>query len=178
MVGEGRVTPPRRPSRSWVAGDGLKRGSLSLRGGVTRPSLRTPQAALVLICIAVVAAGCSDGGGVASGATVSVYVVAPLCAEAERELAQHGGEAADVRIEVSCLPSAEGDGKLDLTVIGANARRATEDSSAIAYIGERTRAATRFSEPILEAAGIRQLSEMSGAEAMRKILADDSYKRF
>jgi len=83
-----------------------------------------------------------------------------------------------VRIEVSCLPNAESGGKLDLAVIGANARRATEDSSAIAYIGEPTRAATRFSEPILEAASIRQFSEMSGAEAMRKVLADDSYKRF
>jgi hypothetical protein len=115
---------------------------------------------------------------VASGATVNVYVAAPLCAEAERELARHGGRAGEIRVHVSCLPSAENGGKLDLAVIGANARQATEDSSAIAYIGERTRAATRFSEPILEAAGIRQLSQMSGAEAMRRILADDSYKRF
>jgi hypothetical protein len=101
---------------------------------------------------------------------VSVYVAAPLCLEAERELARHGGRAGDVRIQVTCLPKAESDGELDLAVIGANARRATEDSSAIAYIGERTRAATRFSEPILEAAGIRQFSEMSGTRAMRELL--------
>jgi hypothetical protein len=55
-------------------------------------------------------------------------------------------------------------------VIGKNARRATEDSSAIAYIGERTKAASRFSEPILEAAGIRQFSDMSGAQAIRELL--------
>jgi hypothetical protein len=93
-----------------------------------------------------------------------------LCAEAEKELAWHGGQAGDVRIRVTCLPRAESDGELDLAAVGANARRATEDSSAIAYIGERTKAATRFSEPILEAAGIRQLSDMSGTQAMRKLL--------
>jgi hypothetical protein len=81
-------------------------------------------------------------------------------------------------VRVVCLPSAESSRKLDLAQIGANARRATEDSSSIAYIGEPTRAASRFSEPILEEAGIRQFSQMSGAEAMRKVLADDSYKRF
>ena len=135
-------------------------------------------AALAATASLLVAAGCDESGEVASGATVNVYVVAPLCAEAEKELARHGGQAGGVRVRVSCLPSAESNGELDLAIIGANARRATEDSSAIAYIGERTRAATRFSEPILEAAGIRQLAEMSGAEAMRKVLADDSYKRF
>jgi hypothetical protein len=109
---------------------------------------------------------------VASGATVNVYVAAPLCAEAEKELARHGGRAGDIRVHVSCLPSAENGGKLDLAVIGANARRATEDSSAIAYIGEGTKAGTRFSEPILAAAGIRQFSEMSGAKAMRSLLGE------
>jgi hypothetical protein len=68
------------------------------------------------------------------------------------------------------LPSAESSRKLNLARIGANARQATEDSSAIAYIGEPTRAASRFSEPILEAADILQLSEMSGGAAMRKLL--------
>jgi ABC-type branched-subunit amino acid transport system substrate-binding protein len=82
-------------------------------------------------------------------------------------------------VRVSCLPSAEGARGLDLAQIGANARRATQDSAAIAYIGEPTHAASRFSEPILEAAGITQLSGMSGAQAMRKLLADpSSYSRF
>jgi hypothetical protein len=59
---------------------------------------------------------------------------------------------------------------LKLATIGANARRATEDSTAVGYIGEPTKAASRFSEPILEAAGIAQLPEVSGAIAMRKLL--------
>ena len=168
--GEPRVTPPRRPSRSWVAFMGAGRGSCSLRGGVTRGSLRVSRAALVLICVAIVVAGCGEGGEVASGATVAAYVAAPLCLEARKELARHGGQAGDVRVRVTCLPSAEDGRKLDLATIGANARRATEDSSAVAYIGERTRAATRFSEPILEAAGIRQYAAMPGSVAMRKLL--------
>lgn len=75
-----------------------------------------------------------------------------------------------MRVRVVCLPSAESSQGLDLARIGANARRATEDSTTIAYIGESTRAASRFSEPILESAGIAQLSEVSGSAAMRKLL--------
>lgn len=101
---------------------------------------------------------------------MSVYVAAPLCAGAERELTRNGDEAGDVRIRVVCLPSAESSRKLDLAQIGANARRATEDATAIGYIGEPTRSATRFSEPIIEAAGIAQLTETSGAAGMKKLL--------
>jgi hypothetical protein len=118
----------------------------------------------------VAVAGCGQDEGVAEGATVNVYVAAPLCAEAERELARRGGEAGDLRVRAICLPSAEGDGKLDLAAIGANARRATEDSSAVGYIGEPTEAATDFSAPILEAADIPQLSQSSGSAAMAKLL--------
>jgi hypothetical protein len=107
---------------------------------------------------------------VSEGAIASVYVAAALCAEAERELAGGEGRAGDVRVRVVCLPRAESSQKLHLAAVGANARRATEDATAIAYIGEPTRAASRFSESILEAAGIAQLPEPSGASAMRKLL--------
>jgi hypothetical protein len=107
---------------------------------------------------------------VAGGATVSVYVARALCSEAKRELSRAGGEAGDVKLRVVCLPNAEEGGKLDLARIGANARRATEDSSSIAYIGEPTRAASRFAEPILESAGIAQLQQSSGAVAMAQLL--------
>jgi hypothetical protein len=103
---------------------------------------------------------------------VNAYVIAPLCAGAEEELARRGAEAANLRVRAICLPRAESSQKLDLAQIGANARRATEDSSSIAYIGERSRAASRFSEPILEAAEIPQYAAISGAQAMRQLLAD------
>jgi branched-chain amino acid transport system substrate-binding protein len=101
---------------------------------------------------------------------VSVYIAAPLCAGAERELARDGGRAGEVRVRAVCLASAESAQKLNLARVGVNARRATEDATTIGYIGEPTRAATRFSEPILESAGIAQLSESSGATAMSKLL--------
>jgi hypothetical protein len=135
------------------------------------PSLLSRKLALPAAFSLLIAAGCGESGGVASGATVNVYVTAPLCAEADKELARQGGQAGDVRVQVTCLSRAESDGELDLAAIGANARRATEDSAAIAYIGERTKAATRFSAPILEEAGIRQYSGTSGVRAMRKLLS-------
>ena len=138
--------------------------------GDARPSLRWPAVALIAACALLVGAGCGEGEGVASGATVSAYVAESLCAEAKSELARDGGEAGDVRVRVICLPSAESKGKLDLAQIGANARRATEDAATIGYIGEPTRAASRFSEPILETAGIAQLSQTSGTAAMKKLL--------
>jgi hypothetical protein len=125
--------------------------------------------AAVFVLLATLA-GCGEGNGVASGASVNIYAAETLCAEAKRELARDGGEAGDVRVQITCLPSAESSHGLDLSTIGANARRATEDSTTIGYIGEPTRAASRFAKPILEEAGIAQLSEASGAAGMRKLL--------
>jgi hypothetical protein len=125
-------------------------------------------AAAFTLLVAVV--GCGESEGVASGASVTAYVVNPLCAGAEQELATQGGKAGDVRVRAVCLPNAERGKQLELATIGANARRATEDSTAVGYIGEPTKAASRFSEPILEEAGIAQLPASSGAAAMAKLL--------
>jgi hypothetical protein len=126
--------------------------------------------ALLAIAAVLLMAGCGEGEGADEGATVSVYVAAPYCAEAKRELARRGGEAGDLRVRAICLPRAEHGKRLDLATVGANARTATEDSATIGYIGEPTTAATRFSRPILEAANIPQLSQTSGAAAMAQLL--------
>jgi hypothetical protein len=68
------------------------------------------------------------------------------------------------------LPTAGEDGKLDLAQIGANARRATENSSSIAYLAAPNPAANRFSGPILEEADIPQLTNPSGATAISRLL--------
>jgi hypothetical protein len=129
------------------------------------------RAALAALCsFALLVAGCGEGSGVADGAVVTVFVAGALCAEAKKELVNHGPEAGDVRVRAVCLSSSEKEGKLDLATIGANARRATEDSSSIAYIGEPTKAASRFGETILEEAGIRQYAALPGARAMRQVL--------
>jgi hypothetical protein len=123
------------------------------------------------------AAGCGEGGGVAAGATVTAYVEVPLCVEAGRELARDGGRAGELRLRMVCLKS-PGDGKrLDLATVGANARRATEDSAAVAYLEPPV--TPSFSRPIVEAANIAVIRTSSGKAAMARLLtavreADDS----
>jgi hypothetical protein len=114
-------------------------------------------------------AGCGESQGAQEGATLTAYVVAPLCAEATRALAGDGADAGAVGVRAVCLPPAHGDGKLDLAAIGAGARRATEDSSSIAYIEAPDDDAARFSEPILESAGIPVISNSSGTAAISEL---------
>ena len=127
----------------------------------------------------LVAAGC--GGGIGSGAVLTVYVSAPLsgrqagegkalCASAKRELARSGHRVGRIRVQAVCLDDSRAGKRWSLAAVGANARRATEDSTAIGYIGELDPAATRFSRPIVEGAGLAQVSDRPGAAAMAILL--------
>lgn len=133
-------------------------------------AFRHPRLASVAACLllAVAIAGCGEETGVADDARLSVYAEAALCPGAERALAEAGGRAGSFQLKVICLP-AGGDAKgLDLAAIGADARRATEDSTTIAYLGTpRTRP---FSETILESPGIPSIYTTSGATAMSQLL--------
>jgi hypothetical protein len=124
----------------------------------------------LVACVLAVAgvAGCGGGGGVSDGATVVAYVDAPLCAGAERALANQDGSAGSVRVRVSCLASARDGARLNLATVGANARRATENSATVAYI--EVPAVPSFSRPIVEAAGIPLIRSASGATAMDRLL--------
>jgi hypothetical protein len=124
----------------------------------------------VAACAILAASGCGDGG-VEEGATVSVYVASSLCAGAKRELARHGSRIGSVRVRATCLPGPGGRGRIDLATIGADARRATEDSTTVGYIGEAEPGATKFSSPILEAAGIARVAASSGRVGMARMLA-------
>jgi hypothetical protein len=115
-------------------------------------------------------AGCGEEEGVAEGATVTAYVVEPLCVEAERELERQHGRAGELRARAVCLPNPRSSQKLDLARIGANARSATEDSTAVAYVEALDPPANRFSEPILETAEIAAIYESSGKAAMARLL--------
>lgn len=130
---------------------------------------RRVAAALALLALGAGGVGCGEAG-VSSGATVRAYVGAPLCVEAKRELAKHGGRAGDVRVSVVCLAEARRGKRLELAVVGADARRASEDSTAIAFV-EPAGPASRFSRTIVEAAGIGWTTAASGAAAMQRILA-------
>lgn len=149
-------------------------------GGPAR--LRPPAVVLAVALVGALGlAGCGGGEGVAGGATVRVYASAPLsgaeaaagrayCAAARAVLRRAGGGAGDVHVRLVCLDAAAGGRRWSLASVGANARRASEDSATVAYLGEPRRAAARFSRPILEAAGIGQAGGASGAAAMTATL--------
>jgi hypothetical protein len=124
--------------------------------------------ALAALIGAVAIAGC--GGGDASGATVSVYVAAPLCAAAKAELSSHGATAGHFRMAARCLaPSERAGGGVDLATVGANSRRATEDTSAVATLEPRG-SAIKFTRAILESAGIPLVTAASGRRGMKRII--------
>jgi hypothetical protein len=121
------------------------------------------------LALALLAAGCG-GGGASAGATVSVYAAAPLCAEAQDAVGGAGAKAADLRVRVVCLPPVERGAEADLSTSGRNARRATEDSTSVAFLEAPGRAAG-FSRSIVEAAGVAWIETSSGSTAMRRIRA-------
>lgn len=142
---------------------------------------RRAGAALALALL-VPLGGCGGSAGVQSGATVSVYVSVPLsgpsaaagrasCAGARHAAKRAGGRAGEVRVRVVCLDDSEGTAPWSLAAVGADARRAVEDSGTVAYIGELEPAASRFSATILEAAQIAQVSAADGAASMERVLA-------
>lgn len=116
------------------------------------------------------AAGCGGGGGVSSDAVVTAYVEAPLCAAAKQELAKRDGRAGDLRVQAICLADPREAKKLSLATLGANARRATEDSTSVAYLEALDPKASRFVHPILETAEVPWISASSGSAAMSRLL--------
>lgn len=138
--------------------------------------------ALVLVAAAVIGiAGCGEGGAEA-GARVTVYVSAPLrgaeaaagkrlCEGARGEAARVGNEVEELELEVVCLGAAGEDGRWTLAQVGANARRATEDSTTVAYVGEPDSQARKQSRPIVAAAEIAELSKFSGEAAVKAVIA-------
>lgn len=166
-TGEGRAGPSPDNCRA------NEPGNLSIRQsrGLPAPPQASPKTAVLLVSAALLVAGAGCGGaeGVEAGATVRAYVVQPLCAGAREELRKADGRAGDVRVEAVCLPSAENEGKLRIATVGANARRATEDSTAVAYL-EAPGRGNQFADPILESAEIPSIASSSGTKAMAQLL--------
>jgi hypothetical protein len=122
-----------------------------------------------MACAFLGASGCGEESGVADGATVTAYVAAPLCGEAKRELEGRGARAGEVRVRLFCLEATGRAAGLDLATVGENARRASEDSTAVGYL-EAPGDAVRFGRPILETAGIAVVVDSSGAAGMKQLL--------
>jgi hypothetical protein len=142
---------------------------------------RLPTILIACLLEAALLAGCGEGG-VEAGATVRIYVSAPLrgveaaagrrlCGGARDEAGRGGGEVEGPELEVVCLDAGGEGGRWTLAQVGANARRATEDSTAVAYVGEPDELARKQSRPIVAAAEIAELDGMSGEEAVARVQA-------
>jgi branched-chain amino acid transport system substrate-binding protein len=143
-----------------------------------RPRSSSAKAAAVIAIVATLAlAGCASDETVQGEGPVTVYVSLPLrgvsgddgrdaADGAEMALTDAGAEAAGREVRAVVLDDTEGSGddaRWTPAQAAANARRATEDSTAIAYLGDFESGATRSSLPITNEARLLQVSPASSA---------------
>ena len=150
-------------------------------------SSKAPSLALALLAAAVLTfAGCGDdddgggnGGGSSNasggGGSVTVYSSMPLQGAARPQsqklvngiklaLDQAGGKAGDITVKYTSLDDATPQaGSWTPEATAANARKVAQDDGAIAYIGEFNSGATAISLPILNEAGVPQVSPANSA---------------
>jgi branched-chain amino acid transport system substrate-binding protein len=140
-------------------------------------SARAACAALIAIVAGSTLGGCAGDETVQGEGPVTVYVSLPLrgpsggdgqdaADAAELALADAGGEAGGREVRTVVLDDTEGSGvkaRWTPQQAAANARRATEDSTSIAYIGDFESGATRSSLPITNEARLLQVSPASSA---------------
>jgi branched-chain amino acid transport system substrate-binding protein len=117
----------------------------------------------------------SSSSGGASASKVKVLSSLPLQGASKDQLAalvngiklalkESGGKAGDVAVEYESLDDSTAQaGKWDPTQTGANARKAVSDKSVVAYIGEFNSGASQISMPVLNGAGIAQISPANTA---------------
>ena len=140
---------------------------------------RAAVALLALGLAMVGTVGCGEEEGVAEGAAVTVYVEKPLCLDGGEVGLVNDGEPNGFEARFVCLPGARraglslgvgGGRQVDLAIAGANARRASEDSTAVAYLQPNDPAVRRFTQPILEAAGIGWIADDSRAATRIRVM--------
>ena len=142
---------------------------------VTRGMLLAAAAALALT-----GAACGDdddggGGGTVSGSKLTVYSSLPLQGPtrpnseatnngAKLALKEHNGKIGKYSVSLKVLDDATPQaGKWDPGKTQQNARQAVQDKTTIAYMGEFNSGATANSLPILNRAGILQVSPANTA---------------
>jgi branched-chain amino acid transport system substrate-binding protein len=145
--------------------------------------MRRIHAIAALAAVALAAAGCSSSGsssssaaagssssGSASGSTVDIYSSLPLQGANGAQtipmvngmklaLAQANGKAGQWTVNYQSLDdSTAATGKWDPGQTAANARKVASDPKAVIYLGEFNSGASKISIPILNEAGIPQVS--------------------
>jgi branched-chain amino acid transport system substrate-binding protein len=128
--------------------------------------------ALAALLLSLIVAGCGFAGTAKIDAPVHVYVSLPLTGPrgvdgrdaadgARLALEEAQGKAGSIQVRATFLDDAKGR-VWDPVAVGANTRRAVQDSAAVAYIGELDSEPTRASMPITNDAGLPQVSPGAG----------------
>jgi branched-chain amino acid transport system substrate-binding protein len=143
-----------------------------------RGLIRVVAATVAIGAPGFVGAGCATpGSGIQAGEHVTVYVSMPLRGPeavegrgvvrgAKLALADARGRAGQLAVRAVYLDDTTGRGaraRWSQAVAAANGRRAAEDSTAIAYLGDFDSGATRASLPITNEARVLQVSPASAA---------------
>jgi branched-chain amino acid transport system substrate-binding protein len=140
---------------------------------------------LTALALGVAACGGGDsgggGGGSSSGSTtLTIYSSLPLQGDSRPQsesvvngeklaLEEAGGKVGKFRITYKSLDDATAAaGKWEAGQTSANARKAAQDKSTIAYLGEFNSGATAISLPILNEAGILQVSPSNTAVGLTR----------
>jgi branched-chain amino acid transport system substrate-binding protein len=140
---------------------------------------------LTALALGVAACGGGDsgggGGGSSSGSTtLTIYSSLPLQGDSRPQsesvvngeklaLEEAGGKVGKFRITYKSLDDATAAaGKWEAGQTSANARKAAQDKSTIAYLGEFNSGATAISLPILNEAGILQISPSNTAVGLTR----------
>jgi branched-chain amino acid transport system substrate-binding protein len=145
---------------------------------VARRLTRIAFATAMLAALALAVAGCATpGSGIQAGEHVTIYVSMPLrgpeavegrdvVGGAKLALTDAHGKVGRLAVRAVYLDDTAGRGasaRWSPAVAAANARQASEDSTAIAYLGDLDSGASRFSLPITNQARMLQVSPGSGA---------------
>jgi branched-chain amino acid transport system substrate-binding protein len=159
----------RAENRSWS----LKGGEMQSAGHLSARRTLCTGALLAGLLPGVVACGSSSSklsGPAIKGGTLTIYSSLPLqgASAAQSEaivngarlaLSEAGSKIGNYHVSyVSTDDSTAAAGAADKAAIARNARRAASDPSTIAYIGEFNSGATETSLPILNRAGVAQVS--------------------
>ncbi len=131
--------------------------------------------------LGVTACGSSSNSGSSSGGkSLTIYSSLPLQGASRPQsedvvkgeklaLKQAGGKVGDFTIKYTSLDDATAEaGKWDPGATAANARKAAQDKSTIAYLGEFNSGASAISIPILNEAAILQISPSNTAFGLTK----------
>jgi ABC-type branched-subunit amino acid transport system substrate-binding protein len=100
---------------------------------------------------------------------VSAATADEVLAGERRALEERGGRAGELRIRLRQLPATDDrDRPWDPSLVAENAHRASDDPTAIAYLGELDYGATAVSLPITNNAGLLQVSPGDGLTSLTR----------